>query len=70
MPTVCMRTANGRRFVGISDGRHRFAWLRDHGAKALPVAAPIGDVNEVRRLVGSKARICCVTMQDDYLPNG
>lgn len=68
MPTVCVSTKDARRFVCIYDGRHRFAWLRDHGAKALPVAAPIGDANEVRKLVGSKARICCVTMQDGYRP--
>ena len=31
--------------VSFTDGRHRFAWMRDHGAKALPVSCDrkIGD---------------------------
>jgi hypothetical protein len=59
--TVCMRDIDGRRFVSIYDGRHRFAWMRDHGALALPVAAPIGEASEIQKLVGSKVRICRVT---------
>jgi hypothetical protein len=36
--------------------------MRDHGAQALPVEAPIGEAREVNRLVGSKARICRVAV--------
>jgi len=62
MPTVCVRTKDAHRFISLYDGRHRFAWLRDHGAQALPVEAPIGEAREVTRLVGSKARLCRVTV--------
>jgi hypothetical protein len=48
--------------VYLFNGRHRFAWMRDHGAQALPVAAPISEASEVARLVGSDARICRVRM--------
>lgn len=33
MPTACFY--RGR--LNFTDGRHRFAWLRDHGAEAIPV---------------------------------
>jgi hypothetical protein len=62
MLTVELDTNDARHFVSIYDGRHRFAWMRDHGAQALPVEAPIGEACEVSRLVGSKARICRVTV--------
>jgi hypothetical protein len=58
---VCMRDKDGRRFVGIYDGRHRFAWMRDHGAPAIPVIAPIAEARKIQKLVGSKACICRVT---------
>ena len=48
--------------VAIADGRHRFAWMRDHGAEALPVAVPKSEAAEVARLVGTKSQICRVTM--------
>lgn len=62
MTTVCLRTRGDLRFVGIYDGRHRFAWMRDHGALALPVASLIGEACEVEKLVGSKIRRCRVSM--------
>jgi hypothetical protein len=34
MAEVCL-TADGR--LSFTNGRHRFAWMRDRGAKALPV---------------------------------
>jgi hypothetical protein len=61
MVKVNVGTKDAHRVVSIYDGRHRFAWMRDHGAQALPVAAPIGEAREIRRLIGSKARICRVT---------
>ena len=36
MPTIRLRD-DGQ--VSFTDGRHRFAWLRDHGLKRIPVAA-------------------------------
>ena len=60
MPEVYVHTQDAHRVVRFYDGRHRFAWMRDHGAQALPVEAPIGEAREISRLVGSKARICRV----------
>ena len=51
-----------RRIVYIIDGRHRFAWMRDHGAEALPVAAPASEASEIAQLVGTEDRFCRVTM--------
>ena len=50
----------------ISNGRHRFAWMRDHGAQALPVSVLRSEANEVAQLVGTRARECRVTM--DHIP--
>jgi len=60
-PDGC-KGANGSGRVIIADGRHRFAWMRDHGAAALPAAVPADDADEVAKLIGTKARICRVTM--------
>ena len=48
--------------VYIINGRHRFAWMRDHGARALPVAVPASEASEVARLIGTEARVCRVSM--------
>lgn len=34
--------------VEITDGRHRFAWLRDHGLQAIPVEVSSDDVAAFR----------------------
>ena len=42
-----------RRIVYIIDGRHRFAWMRHHGADSLRVAAPASEASErARSLLG------------------
>ena len=43
--------------VSFSDGRHRFAWLRDHGVKALPVTVSPDIVAEMKRRFGTRSRI-------------
>jgi hypothetical protein len=48
--------------VYIMNGRHRFAWMRDHGAQSLPVGASVSEADEIARLVGTKDRVCRVTM--------
>jgi hypothetical protein len=48
--------------VEILDGRHRFAWMRDYGARALPVCAPADEAHEIAELVGTKLRLCRVRM--------
>jgi len=54
MPSVCIYEGG----VTFSDGRHRFAWLRDHGVRALPISAQRGDVRKIAKLYGSRSRIC------------
>src|SRR5690348_13887762 len=34
MPTVCLCTKGE---VSFNDGRHRFAWSRDHGIQVMPI---------------------------------
>jgi hypothetical protein len=45
------------RHVSFSDGRHRFAWLRDNGVKALPVTVSPQIAAEIQRRFGTKTRI-------------
>ena len=40
--------------VSFTDGRHRFAWLRDHGVRALPVTVSPGNIVEVKRRFGTR----------------
>jgi hypothetical protein len=43
--------------VSFTDGRHRFAWFRDHGIKAIPVTVPTKKYAEIaRRFYGSRRR--------------
>lgn len=38
--------------LSFSDGRHRFAWCRDHGITALPVLAPPDCAEDLMKAVG------------------
>jgi hypothetical protein len=42
--------------ISFTDGRHRFAWIRDHGAIALPATTSLEDVVELGRRFGSSLR--------------
>ncbi len=46
--------------VRFTDGRHRFAWVRDHGATALPVATAPDRAERMRTLFGAEDEICQV----------
>lgn len=48
--------------IDFVDGRHRIAWVRDHGAKAAPVVASEDYAPEIKRRFGSRARRCVVRM--------
>lgn len=48
MPEVCM---NGDE-ISFINGRHRFAWMRDHGVKMMPVAVPADCAAEVKAKFG------------------
>jgi hypothetical protein len=62
MPRVGLGGDANHRTIQIYDGRHRFAWMRDHGADALPVIVLVGQARKIARLVGTKARVCRVRM--------
>lgn len=46
--------------VCFTDGRHRFAWVRDHGASALPVTADPDEAAELAAQFGTSLRECRV----------
>jgi hypothetical protein len=47
--------------VSFVNGRHRFSWVRDHGARAIPVIMDKNDCAEIKRRCGTDERICEVT---------
>jgi hypothetical protein len=49
--------------ISFSDGRHRFAWLRDHGVRALPVTVSPDLETEVSRRFGTKRRISVLSLE-------
>ena len=49
--TVVHVDAKGRASIG--DGRHRWAWFRDHGAKTLPVSVDRTIADRVKKLYGA-----------------
>ncbi len=53
MPFVT--TENG--VLTFGDGRHRFSWLRDHGAKAIAAMVPPDQANAIRRTLGTSLRL-------------
>ena len=42
--------------VAFNDGRHRFAWARDHGMEVLPVGVSAEQVAEFRSRFGTRRR--------------
>ena len=46
--------------IRFTDGRHRFAWVRDHGATALPVATSLDAAAILASQFGSPLRECRV----------
>lgn len=55
MPHVCLY--ENKRFVSFTDGRHRFAWCRDHEVKFLPVSvATKKEEKKFKRLFGTESR--------------
>jgi hypothetical protein len=42
--------------ISFTDGRHRFAWLRDHCLEALPVTSSPEDAGSIASLLGTKSR--------------
>lgn len=56
MPQVTLCDA----VIAFSDGRHRVAWLRDHGATALPVQVNPALVTQFKALCPTNARVTTV----------
>lgn len=42
--------------IAFSDGRHRVAWLRDHGAGVLPIAVPREEAAKIEARFGTQLR--------------
>src|SRR4051812_29834346 len=45
-------------YVSFTDGRHRFAWMRDHGVKAMPVTTGRAGRDALKTMCGTRIRIC------------
>ena len=52
---MCMIWLDGES-AGFTNGRHRFAWLRDHGIGALPMQVSPSDAEAIIALCGSPLR--------------
>lgn len=39
--------------ITFGNGRHRFAWFRDHGVKSLPVTVPDEQADEIKKRFGN-----------------
>lgn len=46
--------------VCFTDGRHRFAWVRDHGASAIPVTTNPDEAVQLATRFGTSLRECHV----------
>lgn len=53
----------GTYHISFEDGRHRTAWLRDHGATALPVLVHHSDYEAIADNVGTAERQTIATME-------
>ena len=55
-PIWMPRVAINEGIISFTDGRHRFAWLRDHMVKALPVTTEGGSAQYIESELGTKSR--------------
>jgi len=55
MPHISIDETNQ---IHFTNGRHRFAWMRDHGAKALPVTICDREAGVLSELAGTELREC------------
>jgi hypothetical protein len=53
-------SADDDNLISFTDGRHRFAWVRDHGAKAIPVSTYPGADSRLEAEFGTLIRECRV----------
>lgn len=50
----CQNANNGK--VEFTNGRHRFAWLRDHGVKSLPVTTDPTEAIDIQKRFGTRSK--------------
>lgn len=58
--------SNGR--ITFTDGRHRFSWLRDHGAKAVQFQVSPADADELTALLGADTTETVINIPDKQPP--
>lgn len=44
--------------LSFTDGRHRFAWVRDHGGKAIPLTIWKREAKRLTERFGTPLRVC------------
>jgi len=44
--------------LSFTNGRHRFAWMRDHSAQAVPFTIWKGQARRLAKLVGTSLKVC------------
>ena len=54
-------SVDGDDAVSFTDGRHRFAWVRDHGARAVPVTTYLEVASRLEEIFGTSLRECLIT---------
>ncbi|MFM0265601.1 hypothetical protein [Paraburkholderia sediminicola] len=54
VPVLCLDEDGVPSFT---DGRHRFAWLRDHGLRSLPIEVPFGQSKVFEARFGTVERV-------------
>jgi hypothetical protein len=54
VPVLCLDEEGVPSFT---DGRHRFAWLRDHGLLALPIEVPLDQAEVFEARFGTVERV-------------
>ena len=54
--------------ISFTDGRHRFAWLRDHGLLALPMQFPPDQAEMIATRFGTSSRISLIPVADSSGP--
>jgi hypothetical protein len=59
MPRIAFfETLHPKEKIRIWHGRHRFAFVRDHGGRAMPMTIPREEAARARFLFGSDASVC------------
>ncbi len=50
MPEVCLGARNE---ITFSNGRHRYAWMRDHGVRKMLMLVPVNQADEIEKRFGA-----------------